>query len=398
VATPAETERERQKTPDVEAIVRSSRRAASFARQRARRLREATARRHAIQFAIDIGHSGCSCRRAAASVGLRPRTLSYWRCREQRGELTCRCRGRPCKESRQEDRRCVVELMQSVGPQVGVPALRVSFPTIPRCELADLACDYRHQFRQCNRRIGEVLTWHMPGRVWAMDHAKPLQPIDDVYESLFAVRDLASGMQLAWLPVPDETAETTIAALQALFREHGPPLVLKSDNGPAFKSEDVAELLADWSVVPLRSPPVTPEYNGSCEAGIGTMKVRTHYEAARHGRAGIWNCEDVEVARRHSNEFHYPHGHTQATASGLWQPRLPIGYNERTEFKLALECASRRIHESRSSTTDQQSAAAQQATEHRSAVRQALIELGILTVTWRSIPLPIKPRKSAKIL
>jgi hypothetical protein len=174
--------------------------------------------------------------------------------------------------------------------------------------------------------------------------------------------------------------------------------VLKSDNGPALKSEAVAELLASWGVVPLRSPPVTPEYNGSCEAGIGTMKVRTHYEAARQGRAGIWTCEDVEVARRHTGEFHYPHGHTQATASGLWQSRASIRYTERSQLKLALQRATHRIHESRTSTTDQQSAAAQQAAEHRSAVRQALIELGILTVTWRSIPLPIKPRKWAKIL
>jgi transposase InsO family protein len=159
--------------------------------------------------------------------------------------------------------------MQDVGPQVGLPTMRATFPNIPRCELVDLRRDYRREFREGNRQATEELTWHTPGRVWAMDHAEPPRPIDGLYRALISVRDLASGMQLAWLPVPDETAETTVDALRALFAEHGPPLVLKSDNGPAFKSGLVKELLADWGVVPLRSPPVTPRYNGACEAGIG---------------------------------------------------------------------------------------------------------------------------------
>jgi transposase InsO family protein len=61
---------------------------------------------------------------------------------------------------------------------------------------------------------------------------------------LLAVRDLASGYQLAWLAVPDEAAVTAAAALAALFREHGPPLVLKSDNGSAFRAEALGALLA----------------------------------------------------------------------------------------------------------------------------------------------------------
>jgi putative transposase len=207
--------------------------------------------------------------------------------------------------------------MQDVGPQVGLPTMRATFPNIPRCELVDLRRDYRREFREGNRQATEELTWHTPGRVWAMDHAEPPRPIDGLYRALISVRDLASGMQLAWLPVPDETAETTVDALRALFAEHGPPLVLKSDNGPAFKSGLVKELLADWGVVPLRSPPVTPRYNGACEAGIGAMKVRTHYQAARNGRAGNWTSEDTEAARRQANEYHHPDAQAQFTPSPI---------------------------------------------------------------------------------
>jgi hypothetical protein len=393
------TERQQPpKQPDVETIASRSRRSTSLERQQTWRLRETSVRRHAAQFALDVGRSGCSCQHAAEVVGLRPRTLAHWRCCYERGELACRPRGRPCKESRLEERRCVVEWMQDAGPQIGLPTLRTTFPDLPRCELVDLQSDYRREFRQGNRLAVEELTWHLPGRVWAMDHAKPPRPIDGLYDRCFSVRDLASGMQLAWLPVPDETAETTLDALQALFLEHGPPLVLKSDNGSAFKSELVAGLLADWAVVPLRSPPLTPEYNGSCEAGIGGMKVRTHYQAARDARAGFWTCEDMEAARRQANEYHHPHGHIQFTPHQLWQSQTEIDYTERAEFRSAVERAAYEQQQKRESIPQEHSlTAAALAAEHRRAVRQALVELGILTTRWRSITLPIKPRKPAKI-
>jgi hypothetical protein len=42
----------------------------------------------------------------------------------------------------------------------------------------------------------------------------------------------------------------------------GPPLVLKSDNGSAFASQEVQLLLDRNSVIPLFSPPYWPRYNG----------------------------------------------------------------------------------------------------------------------------------------
>lgn len=41
---------------------------------------------------------------------------------------------------------------------------------------------------------------------------------------------LRNDVHRAALSVLDETAETTISALQGLFLEHGPPLALKSDS------------------------------------------------------------------------------------------------------------------------------------------------------------------------
>ena len=92
--------------------------------------------------------------------------------------------------------------------------------------------------------------------------------------------------------------------LESLFREHGPPLVMKCDNGAPFIAERTVALLATWNVVALYSPPFTPRNNGVCEAGIGGLKLRTHHLAAAQGRPGRWTSEDVEAARRLADEEH----------------------------------------------------------------------------------------------
>lgn len=386
----------REKLPDVGAIAARSRRVVGAMRQRPRREQEHQARRQALDFAASVKAEACSCRQAARRLCMRPRTLSDWCCRQRRGQMTCRPRGRPSKESPFQKRLAVAEFLRDTGPDIGIPAMRVAFPDVPPCELADLRLDYWQTYRRHNRVVLEQLTWNSPGRVWAMDHAKPPKPVDGVYPAMFAVRDLASGMELDWLPVPDETATTTRDALLALFVQHGPPLVLKSDNGSAFKG-DVLALLHSWQVTPLPSPPETPRYNGSREAGIGALKNRTRHQAALAGHPGFWTSDDTETARRQTNELHYPNGPSQPTARDIWQSRAPIHRAERERFHLTVQRFRSQIQEAMDPTSRESLTAADQAAIHRRVVRQALVELGILSTKWRSITLPIKPKKLARI-
>jgi len=392
-----ELDGKREKLPDVQTLAARSRREEAAARQAARRRREQEVRRRAARFAASAKAEGCSCRQAARRLCMPGRTLSDWCSREQNGQTNCSPRGRPCKESPFQKRLAVAEFLRDTGPGIGIPSLRAAFPEMPRCELADLRREYWRIYRDHNRIAVERLTWHSPGRVWTMDHAKPPQPIDGLYPSVLAVRDLASGMVLNWLPVPDETAATTRDALLALFLEFGAPLVIKSDNGSAFKAE-VATLLEDWRVIPLPSPPETPRYNGSCEAGIGALKVRTHQQAALNARPGMWTCEDVEAARRRANEFHYPSGHLEPTALALWESRAPVDEKERQRIHLTVGCIRSQMKESMDAASKEALTAADEAAIHRRVVRQALVELGILSATWRFFTLPLKPKKLAKIL
>ena len=379
------------KLPDANALAARNRRESGHVKQQPRRQREYHVRCRAADFVAYQQQEGMSCRQSARQLCINARTLSHWRCCHRRGTLACRPRGRPCKQSPASQRVRVVEHLCETTPSIGIPTLQLAFPEVPHCELCDIRQDYYEVYRAHNKIVRADLAWHGPGRVWAVDHTKPPNPVDGMYPKIFAVRDLASGMELAWQPVPDETAVTTRDILLALFREHGAPLVLKSDNGPAFKRE-TQDLLKQWHVPHLLSPPETPQYNGSREAGIGWLKTRTHYLASE---PGFWTSEDTEAARRLANEEHYPRGYRRPNAQQLWEERDRVSQVERSAFYLTLREQESLMQQE---ADLEKNSSAQEAKMKRDVIRRTLVERGILSVTWRSITLPIKPRKCAKFM
>jgi transposase InsO family protein len=335
-------------------------------------------------------------------------------------------------------RGAVLELLRGVGPGVGLAVLAGQFPDLLRAELADLLRRYRRAWVRRHGRLLHVLHWQQPGAVWAIDYARPPLPLEEGYADLLAVRDLASGMQLLWLPVAEATAATTAAALLSLFAIYGAPLVLKLDNGSPFVAAMARELLARWGVIPLYSPPGCPQYNGAIEAGIGALKARTHYQAVRQGRPGEWTLADAEAARQEANALGRPWGAHGPTPAERWAKRQPLPAAERAAFAVSVaclegeaECASAAappgvepapppgpvtraaaLAESRKtdavaaagappavpSGTDREGAeskraAADRAAHRRQAISRALVAHGYLLLTRRRIPLPIKRKK-----
>ena len=189
--------------------------------------------------------------------------------------------------------------------------------------------------------------------------------------------------------MPAANAETTCAALEALFVEHGPPLVIKSDNGSPFIADETTELLAGRGVVHLLSPPYTPQYNGACEAGIGGLKTRTHEQAALAGRPGHWTADDVEAARCIGNELHRPYGPMAATPAEVWRARRPITTTERVAFAAALVRHRDSILHESGYTIDEAVSPATHASWERTAISRALVECGLLKFTGRSVAPPL---------
>ncbi len=258
-----------------------------------------------------------------------------------------------------------------------------------RAELADLVTRYRRVWRKRNRVPLRVLTWSVVGSVWAIDFTGPRPAIEGRYPYLLAVRDLASGRQLLWLPVEAATGEVARDALAGLFAEHGAPLVLKSDNGSPFTSAVVEELLAEHDVVALFSPPYWPRYNGSVEAGIGSLKDRTEGWAARAGRAGSWTWDDAAGACAEANTLSRPRGGSGANPDELWSARRPISGEERAAFRSAVAEARRTQEAAAESCAEGEVVVSSGRAMARCAIRLALERCGYLHYKRRTIPPPL---------
>ena len=139
-----------------------------------------------------------------------------------------------------------------------------------------------------------------------------------------------------------------------------------------------------------------PRYNGACEAGIGAAKRRTEIIAAQHGRDAYWSANDLYAAQLWGNEASYPGGFAAGTPAQHFAQRTAITENERDTLHAT-------VVEYEQSYNDAACTAGNALTDrllavhHRRAVRHALVELGYLDITRRSIPQPLHAAKCARI-
>jgi transposase InsO family protein len=367
-----------------------------FAAQRPEREHEQRARHHAVEAGLDLVAAGWRRADAAAFFHLAPRTWRDWH-HDLIRQVPVVPLGRPLRAASRQERNDVIRLLDELGPGLGLPTLQAIFPTLARAALADLLARYRRLWRRLHRQPIRVLHWSAPGRVWAIDFHGPRPPVDGRSPDLLAVRDLASGQQLAWLPVADATAATVVAVLTSLFVVHGAPLVLKSDNGSAFGDQRVRRLCEHFGVKNLFSPPYWPEYNGSIEAGIGSLTTRTEQAAARRGHPDEWTYDDAVVARLEANATARPHGLAGPCPDELWAARTPIARTERGAFGQAVVRQRAEIETAPGGPPAGRNAEMQARALNRQAIQRALVEHGYLRYTRRRIYPPIRRQKTAPI-
>jgi len=287
-------------------------------------------------------------------------------------------------------------LLDETGPRLGLPTLQAHCSGVSRSVLGYLLSGYRQKFQEDHRLVVETLSWLRDGAVWAIDHSQPPCAIEGTYTQILAIRDLGSGMQLAWTPVVDATADNALALLKLLVAQHGAPLVLKNDNGSAFASRSFSDWIAEQRIVHLFSPVRMPRYNGACEAGIGGMKRRTEQLAARNDRVLDWTCDDLYAAMHWANDDHYPIGVAGGAAASRFAARVPLDDTERASFQFTVDQSTEKFRGELCTQghplSDKLSAIC-----HRRAVRHALVEHDYLSITRRSIPQSIRSAKCARI-
>ncbi len=269
---------------------------------------------------------------------LSERTVRRWR--QQTCQTTAAClqeRGRPPRCASRDERNKVFRFLRERGGSTPLAAVRAAFPTLARSDLAEILRRYRRVERRQRERRQSRLRWLQPGTVWAADFKERREPIEGRYTSILSVKDLASRCQLAWVPVEEANAQAVQQVYQRLFLEHGPPLVLKSDNGGPFRDEGTKTLLAEYRVVPLYNPRRHPAYNGGVERANGQLASYQEAVAAAQGRAGLPTCADAEAARLLANDLARPGGWQAPTARERWDQRTKLAEAQRARFLANLD-------------------------------------------------------------
>jgi len=262
----------------------------------------------------------------AATLHLAPQTVNHWQHNWSTQRLPTHLLGRPQRSVDPARESEVKAVVADHGRALGVPALKGLFRDVPRAVLRDIRRE------ACTQSPAAQLHWTRPGAVWSTDFTTPDRPVDGVFSHILLVRDLASCLTLLALPCLAESAERVASCLLDLFREHGPPLVLKTDNGGPFQAASVSTLLARWRVANLCSPVYTPQYNGSVEATGGCVKSRLAELARRQGTGGWWSSDHLEGARQAANTLNRPWGVTGPTPLERWQQRPRLCGFERFAF------------------------------------------------------------------
>ncbi|MHC4164777.1 MAG: hypothetical protein ACYTDU_08425 [Planctomycetota bacterium] len=354
-----------------------------------RHARELARRGLALRLCAALGDTPDVRRRVATAVGVTERTLRRWAQRRHSGEPLVRPRGRRPAPVARHRRQGVIGALLRLGPCAGVPVLRGLFGDVPYRTIAKLK---RRFARAIQRRRGwyrRRLLWLRAGAAWATDFTHPEARLPGTSNRLCLVRDLGSGAQLASTPCRGERASVVCAVLAALFVALGPPLVLKHDGGGAFRAHATTALLRDHGVVPLRSPPRIPQYNGSCERSGGTLKQRVAYVASAKGHPDRWTHADLAEAQRQANMTARPRGANGSTPTDAFAARRRIDHRERRTFKRtrAREIAyALKTHESKRGTMP---SCTERAAIVRKATQQALCKHGYLEFRRGRISTPV---------
>jgi len=224
------------------------------------------------------------------------RTLQRWASKNARGWLVPRNLGRPRQAIDERDRKCIESWLERTHGRIGVDAMKATHPKAPRSMIRAIKSSWLGQHCRSKRRSQAQLEWRVPGASWSMDFSKPQQRMAGRDRRVFVVRDLSSGAVLAAVACVGERAEVAVHVLKRLFREVGVPLVIKHDNGSAFRSHAVQDLLNAMNVLCLPSPPGLPQYNGAVESGMGPLKAYALASAETHGHPDLLTPVDLEHA------------------------------------------------------------------------------------------------------
>jgi len=152
--------------------------------------------------------------------------------------------------------------------------------------------------------------WAPAEQAWQRIHLDFAGPMDG---QMFLIVVDAYSKWPEVFPLRTTTSATTITVLRNLFARQGLPLVVVTDNGPQFTSEDFNSFLRTNGVKHITTAPYHPQSNGQAERFVQTFKMA--YKASS-------GPTDLRVDRFLMKYRTTAHSYTNKTPSELLMGRI----------------------------------------------------------------------------
>jgi len=264
---------------------------------------------------------------------------------------------------------------------------------ISRRDLQALTRTVRRELAHQHQTELRHITWQVPGLVWSLDDAE-LARFSHHKLYLHQVQDLASRYKFTPWVGEQVVGETVAIHLEQLFLQHGPPLVLKRDNGSNLNQQAVEEVLARYLVMPLNSPPHYPPYNGGMECAVRELKTPLVEKLLAHGQIPESQVQvGAELLAHDLNHRSRPclQGQVPCRVFQDAKPALKAyTLRKRREIFDWINELTQTLIEVSAVHTQRQAA-----TARRLAVETWLQRNGVITITQNQKVLPIFPEKTA---
>lgn len=216
--------------------------------------------------------------------------------------------------------RKIRELYQRLHRGAEIPS-ESSFKRV--LEKAGLTERRRTRVARAGGRLAQGLRAEAPNEVWSVDFKGWWRDRSGARVEPLSVRDEHSRMILELRAVPDARTETVRARFEELFRRHGLPGAIRSDNGPPFASAQgllgLSRLSVWWLALGIeleRSRPGCPQDNGAHE--------RMHLDVRRELQAGRIGASEAAFEQwRHEYNTERPHEALgMATPAEVYRPSI----------------------------------------------------------------------------
>jgi hypothetical protein len=208
------------------------------------------------------------------AMGIPHRTYRRWQWRRENGQPFLRVPG-PAKTGRFDPVVLsgeLASLSHGTHRTAGMGRIYSKYcECLSRREITCLAAEVRREQNEAYRRSLYRIEWLVPGMVWAVDGTTYSRYPEK--RDVLAVRDLCSKYQFrpmvtAWTPCCEEVG----GHVAKLLSGNDAPLFFKMDNAGNLTGPENMNVLAENRIIPLISPPVYPQYNGSVEKYQGDIK------------------------------------------------------------------------------------------------------------------------------